>query len=221
MAIVHHRRAPMLCPPLPPTLNITPAVHYFGTPVALISTVDETGHANLTPMSSVWALGDRLVLGLSDSSQGAQNLLRTREAVVNLPGPHQYAAVEAIARTTGRHPVPEYKRAMGYCHEPDKFALAGFSAVPATKVQPPRVAECPLQLEVRLIDARPATQIDGEDRPGFLLFETQVLLTHAHADIVHAGSSHIDTARWSPLLYVYRHYFGAGERLGRNFRAQT
>ena len=33
--------------------------------------------------------------------------------------------------------------------------------------------------------------------------------------------SHIDTARWSPLLYVFRHYFGTGKRLARNFRAET
>jgi hypothetical protein len=44
---------------------------------------------------------------------------------------------------------------------------------------------------------------------------------HAHAEIVLEGTQHVDTARWGPLLYVFRHYFGTGDRLGRNFRAET
>ena len=35
------------------------------------------------------------------------------------------------------------------------------------------------------------------------------------------GTQHVDTQRWSPLLYVFRHYFGTGQRLGKNFRAQS
>ncbi len=38
--------------------------------------------------------------------------------------------------------------------------------------------------------------------------------------IVVPGTSHIDTARWSPLLYVFRHYFGTGPDLGRTFKSE-
>jgi hypothetical protein len=44
---------------------------------------------------------------------------------------------------------------------------------------------------------------------------------HAHEAITHAGSQHIDVARWKPLIYLFRHYLGVGEPVGRNFRAQT
>lgn len=37
--------------------TIEPKILYFGTPVALITTVDGDGKANIGPMSSVWALG--------------------------------------------------------------------------------------------------------------------------------------------------------------------
>jgi len=204
-------------------LAIRPSVLYFGTPVALVTTLDERGAANITPMSSAWALGDRLVLGLSGESQGCINLQRSGEAVVNLPDPALHAAVERIARTTGRHPVPGYKQAMGYRHEADKFELAGFTRRASHRIAPPRIAECPLQLETRLLHARsaaPGTADDAED-PGFLVIELEVLEVHAHADVVLDGTQHVDTARWSPLLYVFRHYFGTGERLGRNFRAET
>ena len=201
-------------------LRIRPSILYFGTPVALVTTLDEDATANITPMSSVWALGDRLVLGLSGESQGCINLVRSGEAIVNLPDPSLHAAIEKIARTTGRRPVPAYKRAIGYRHEADKFGLAGFTRVPSHEVAPPRIGECPIQVETRLLHARSATLGHDED-PGFLVIELEVLQVHAHASIVLEGTQHVDTARWSPLLYVFRHYFGTGDRLGRNFRAET
>lgn len=204
-------------------ITIHPSVLYFGTPVALVTTLDGDGVANITPMSSAWALGDRLVLGLSGESQGCINLVRSGEAVVNLPDPSLHDAVERIARTTGRNPVPDYKQAMGYRHEADKFDLAGFTRCPSRRIAPPRIAECPLQLETRLLHARGATPGPADDAndPGFLVIELEVIEVHAHADVVLDGTQHVDTARWSPLLYVFRHYFGTGGRLGRNFRAET
>jgi flavin reductase (DIM6/NTAB) family NADH-FMN oxidoreductase RutF len=207
---------------LPATRVITPSVLYFGTPVVLLSTVDAQGHANLTPLSSAWALGDRVVLGLAGASQGCRNLLASGEAVINLPGPGQQAAVEALAPTTGRHPVPGYKQAMGYRFEADKFALAGLTAAPSQCVAPPRVADCPLQLEARLLAAHGASALDGaQGDPQFMSLELRVLRVHAHEAITLPGTQHVDTASWSPLLYVFRHYFGTGPRLGRNFRAET
>lgn len=202
-----------------PSRPIRPSILYFGTPVALLSTMDAQGGVNITPMSSAWALGDRLVLGLGNRSQGCENLMRQREAVVNLPGPAQWQAVEAIAATTGRAPVPVDKAAMGYRHEADKFALGGLTPVDSMTVKPPRIAECPLQIEVRCVAVHAATVL-GDDDPSFKLIEVRALQVHAHEDIVLPGTEHVDTARWSPLLYVFRHYFGTGGRLGRNFRAQ-
>ena len=43
-----------------PTIKFTtiePTILYFGTPVALVTTLDSEGKANIGPMSSVWALG--------------------------------------------------------------------------------------------------------------------------------------------------------------------
>lgn len=202
------------------SIGITPSVLYFGTPVALISTTNARGKANISPMSSVWALGDRLILGLATASQGCENFLLNLEAVVNLPGPAQCSAVEALAPTTGRDPVPDYKRAMGYRHEPDKFSLAGLTPTPSSKVAPPRIGECPIQVEVRLLRAHEATTLEDGD-PEFMLIEAKVLQVHAHEDIVIPGTQHINTERWGPLLYVFRHYFGTGQRLARNFRAET
>lgn len=204
----------------PSSRIIHPSILYFGTPVVLISTQNADGHVNLSPMSSAWALGDRIVLGMGTAGKGCRNLMQTGEAVINLPGPDLHEAVEAIAATTGCVEVPQYKIAMGYRHEADKFGAAGLTALPSQLVRPPRVAECPLQLEVRLLAAHHGSVVDG-DSGDYVTLEMQVLRVHAHEAILLKGKDHIDTSRWSPLLYVFRHYFGTGTKLGKNFRAET
>ena len=45
-------------------LTREPAILYFGTPVVLISTLNPDGSANLAPMSSIFWLGWRCMIGL-------------------------------------------------------------------------------------------------------------------------------------------------------------
>ncbi|HZR35414.1 MAG TPA: flavin reductase family protein [Nevskia sp.] len=197
------------------SIPIQPRIFYYGTPVALITTLNPDGTPNISPMSSSFALGDRVVLGMSEGGQGLDNLRRTGECVINLPSAAQHGAVERLAPTTGRAPVPEDKRAIGYRHVADKFGCAGLTPLRSEQVAPPRIAECPLQLEARLVAAHA-----GGPPPQFTILETCVLRTHAHRDIVVEGTQHIDTGRWQPLLYVFRHYFGTGPRLARTFKAE-
>src|ERR1700753_2030712 len=89
--------------------TIEPKILYFGTPVALISSLNEDGSPNLAPMSSFWALGWTIVLGISAESQTIENLRRTPDCVVNLPSPEMWHAVERLAPLTGRKPVPHDK----------------------------------------------------------------------------------------------------------------
>jgi flavin reductase (DIM6/NTAB) family NADH-FMN oxidoreductase RutF len=207
--------------PLPRHRVIQPRILYFGTPVALLSTLQPDGSANLSPFSSVWALDDRLIVGLGLLGQGLANLQRTREAVVNLPSPALWAQVERLAPTTGSDPVPEPKRELGYRFEPDKFTRAGLTPLPSDTVSPPRVAECPLQLEARLLEVRMSALVPGQAEPGFATAELQVTRVHAHEDVTVPGTHHVDPERWGPLLYVFRHYVGGGAPLGRNFRAES
>lgn len=193
---------------------IEPSILYFGTPVVLLTTENEDGSFNLAPMSSAWALGRILVLGLGSAGQTAQNLRSRPDLVINLPSPDQWPAVERLAPLTGRTPVPAGKRDV-FRFEHDKFAAAGLRPEPSELVRPPRVAECPLQLEARAAEVRP-------DASGaFLIIEAHVVKIHADPRIVVTGSQHIDPAAWSPLIYNFRHYYGLGPELGHSFRSQT
>lgn len=195
---------------------ITPSVLYPGTPVVLMTTLNEDGSANISPLSSFWALGDRVVLGIGEQGQGCSNFLTRGECVLNFADASQAAQVEAIARATARTPVPEPKRAMGYVHVPDKFALGGFSRVDSVQVAPPAIAECPLQVEVALLAShRPS----GTQDQGFMIVEGRICRVHAHEAITVAGTQHIDVQRWTPLIYLFRHYVGTTTPVARNFRA--
>ena len=207
---------------MPRTLSIRPSTLYFGTPVVLITTRNPDGSTNITPMSSAWALADRVVIGLAGGGQGLANLRREHECVLNLAGQAMHEAVERLAPTSGCNPVPAWKEATGYRHEADKFTLAGWHAVPSLDVAPPRIAEAPLQLETRLhsTEARPIPAWHG-NAEGYAMLELEVCRVHAHADIVIPGTSHIDTTRYQPLFYVFRHYYGRGTELGRTFKAEA
>src|SRR5215471_16095965 len=123
-----------------------PAILYLGTPVVVISTVNEDGSYNLAPMSSAFWLGWRCLLGLDASSKTPQNMLRTGECVLNLPSEAQVTGVNRLALTTGSNPVPPRKVSRGYRYEPDKFGISGFTAQPSQTIAAPRILECPVQL---------------------------------------------------------------------------
>ncbi|MFC8732620.1 flavin reductase family protein [Luteimicrobium sp. NPDC057192] len=190
---------------------IDPAILYFGTPVVLLSTLDAGGHANLAPMSSVFWLGKTAVLGLGARSQTALNLEATGECVLNLPSSAQVDAVDRIALTTGRDPVSARKSAAGYRHEPDKFGRAGLTPVPSDTVAPPRVAQCPVNLEARLVHTHPLERDDPEEAGSVVAFEVRVTRVHVHEDVRMAGTAHrVDPDRWRPLLMSFQRFYGLG-----------
>jgi len=193
--------------------SLTPSILYFGTPVVLISTLNENGSVNLAPMSSAWALGYTVVLGLGAASKTVENLKRTQECVLNFPSDRLWQAVERLAPLTGKDPVPASKAAQ-FRYEQEKFAAAGLTPLASECVAPPRVAECPLQFEARVQTIRPFHQADSA-----YIVEVEVLRVRAHLSVI-KGECHINPAAWHPLIYNFRHYFGLGTALGKTFRAE-
>lgn len=189
--------------------RIEPGILYFGTPVVLISSRNEDGSANLAPMSSAFWLGWRGVLGLGVRSKTSQNMLQTGECVLNLPSDALAPQVDRLALTTGSNPVPPRKIERGYRHEADKFGRAGLTPVASETVSPPRVAECPVNLEAVVESAHPI----GEDG-ATMTFEVRVLRVHVHEDIRLAGTTdRIDPDRWRPLITSFQQLYGLGPRV--------
>jgi len=197
--------------------KITPPILYVGTPVALITTVDDKGNANIGPMSSAWALGWAFVLGLGCTSKTFQNLVSQKQCVINFPASHLFTHVEKIAHLTGANPVPDEKKEQ-YQYSSDKFTAGNFSSIPSENVIPPRIAECPIQLEAVFKDVWYITGNGGE-YPDTAAVCVQVVCVHAAEELV-VKDNHIDPAKWDPLIYNFRHYQGLGPDLGKTFKAK-
>lgn len=190
--------------------TIDPTILYFGTPVALISTLNPDGSANLAPMSSAWWLGWTCMLGLGQGGQTSDNLIRTRECSINLPSEDLVTHVDRLALTTGKDPVPDRKRAWGYRFEPDKFGIAGLTPAESQVVKPPRVLECPVQMEGIVEHHRPFGKNVAAN-----VFEVHIVKLHVEDSLlIHGkGRPHIDPLRWRPLMMSFCRFFGISGEL--------
>lgn len=194
--------------------TIEPSILYFGTPVVLISTLNEDGTYNLAPMSSVFWLGWRCMLGLVTYSKTPQNMLRTGECVLNLPSINEVTAVNRLALTTGSNPVPEFKKHMGYRHESDKFELADLTPVASETVAPPRVLECPVQLEAVVVATHRLADEDVSQRGFITCFEVRIQRVHMEESMMMDGKpDQIDPDKWRPLIMSFQKFYGLGPEL--------
>jgi flavin reductase (DIM6/NTAB) family NADH-FMN oxidoreductase RutF len=185
---------------------------YFGTPVAIVSSLNSDGTTNIAPMSSAWALGNCYTLGIQSTAHTAANVQDRPDIVINLPDAGMWQSVERLAPLTGAPHVPPSKQEQ-FRYSSNKFEEAGLTPGPSDVVRPSRILECPVQIEARVIDL--STWQDGTA----LTARAEVIRVHAHPNIVHPGTSHINIRTWTPLLYTFRHYIASGEELGKTFRA--
>ena len=197
-----------------PHIVSEPSILYFGTPVVLISTQNEDGSANLAPMSSAFQLGWRGILGLSAVSKTTENMIRTGQCVLNLASVDNVAAVNRLACLTGSNPVPAAKVAKGYTHERNKFEIAGLTPVPSLIVAPPRVLECPVQMEAVVAAKHDLMQDDEVARGRIVTFEVRMTRIHLHPDILMDGfANRVDPDKWRPLIMSFQRYYGLGDEV--------
>ncbi len=186
-----------------------PAILYFGTPVVLISTMSADGTPNIAPISSVFWLGWRCIIGIGAASKTTENLNRTGECVLNLPSHNEVGAVDRLARTTGSNPVPASKHARGYVFEPDKFGLAGLTPVDSLTIGAPRARECPVHMEA-VVAARHGISKDTPLLRGAInIFELRVQRVHVRPDLLLDGDpNRIDPDKWNPLIMSFQKFYG-------------
>lgn len=191
-----------------------PSILYFGTPVVLVSTCNADGTYNLAPLSSVFWLGWRCVIGISAFSQTTQNIRRTGECVLNLPSVREAAAVNRLARTTGTWPVPEGKKQKGYRFEPDKFGVAELTPVAAETVAAPRVHECPVQLEASVECIHELAANDPLLQGKIVTIELCIQRVFLEESIVMNGQpNRVDPDKWRPLIMSFQQFYGLGEQV--------
>ena len=195
-------------------VEIRPAIHYWGTPVVLVSTLNEDGTTNVAPMSSAWWLGWSCMLGLDASSRTIENLRRHPECVLNLADAALAGAVDRLALTTGSASVPIHKRALGYRSVADKLGHAALTSEPSLDVRPARIAECAVQLECVVESVRPFARADPRMSVAACAVEVRIVRAHADRALLVSGEpDRIDAAKWRPLVMSFRRLFALGDEV--------
>jgi len=124
------------------------------------------------------------------------------------------AAVNRLACLTGSNPVPPVKLARGYTHERYKFETAGLTAIPSLTVAPPRVFECPVQMEAVVAAKHNLMEDDDVARGKIVTFEVRVTRVHIHPDILMDGlPNRVDPNKWRPLMMSFQRFYGLGEEV--------
>jgi hypothetical protein len=106
----------------------------YPTPAGLVTAVDGDGNPNIITLGEIYNLSIRkpviVGLGIAPERYSHRLLCQCREVVVNLPTAAILEKVLACGKVSGRDAR-------------DKFALAGLTPLPAQRVKPPLIAECP------------------------------------------------------------------------------
>jgi flavin reductase (DIM6/NTAB) family NADH-FMN oxidoreductase RutF len=178
-----------------PKRSVKPFRPIYPTPAGLITSVADDGRANIITLGEVHnlSIAKPVIVGIAIARPRHSHGLirRSGEFVVNLPTTSMLRQVDRCGTTSGR--------------DVDKFEAFGLTALPATRVRPPLIAECPLNLERKLLDVQEWGDHD--------LFVGEVLVEHADEAVLDAnGKLQID--RLDVLCYVHGEYWSLGERLG-------
>ncbi|KIW34141.1 uncharacterized protein PV07_00937 [Cladophialophora immunda] len=190
--------------------TIQPAIFYWGTPVVLITTRNPDGTSNIGPMSSVFWLGNRCMLGLGACSQTTINLLREEECVLNLPSDDMIPQVNALARTTGSKEIPKVKVMLGYRYDKDKFKTSGLTPMKSELVRPDRIKECPVQMEAELAGYHEMmSSLPGKVKGFTLAIEVKVKRTYVEEKLRLPGhENRINPDVWRPMIMSFQHLYG-------------
>jgi flavin reductase (DIM6/NTAB) family NADH-FMN oxidoreductase RutF len=148
--------------------QVTPHRPVHPTPAALITSVDEEGNANIITLGEAFnvSIEGPVILGIAIHNVQRRDshaiISRTGEFVVNLP---TAAIVKAV-------------RYCGSVHgnDVDKFAESGLTPVPAAKVKPPLIAECPINIECKLLSVQSVGDHD--------LFLGEAVAQHINEDVL-------------------------------------
>jgi flavin reductase (DIM6/NTAB) family NADH-FMN oxidoreductase RutF len=168
---------------------------------AVVSTIDMNRSPLLSAVVPVVIYGLRLTLDLPWQSTTANNLMRTGECVINLPGTETISVIEGLARTVtsiSKNFDFSFSRAV-VC---GTLTPAHMTLVPSENISALRALECPMQLEARIdgsIDAMEYERIVPLDKS--VTFGLNVLRVHLDPSVVLCD---VHPNMWTPLMTCLR-----------------
>ena len=166
----------------------------YPTPAGLVTSCDADGKPNIITLGEVFnlSISSPVVVGLAIAPQrySHQLIRQSGEFVVNLPTAAIFEKVVQCGSASGR--------------DIDKFEAFGLTPMPAQKVRPPLIAECPVNLECLVVGFKSCGDHD--------LFEGRVLVQHVDEGMLNADGS-IAVEKLDGFAFVLGQFWSFGRLL--------
>ncbi len=173
-----------------------PATDLIPTPVVLVTTQGREGPPNIVTLAWVGVVSSDpplVGIGVRPERHSYRLLRETWEFCVNIPHRDMVREVDVCGVVSGK--------------DTDKFSLTGLEAEKASKVHPPLIRQCPINLECRVIRTL--------DLGSHTLFIGRVLTVH-HDEAILDDRGRVSLSRLTPLAYCpgVHDYRALGEKVG-------
>ena len=166
----------------------------YPIPVVLVTCLDKAGQPNVITVSWIGTVASTppcLAIGVRPHRYSHAAIKEQREFVVNIPNRELLSAVDYCGRMS-RHRTS------------DKFAETGLTPAPASQVASPLIAECPVNIECRLIHSL--------ELGSHTLFVGQILAVHVDEELLDERGF-IDYSEAQAIAYLGNEYWSLGQPL--------
>ena len=168
----------------------------YPTPAGLVVSIDAEGKPNIITLGEIFNLSIRnpVWVGIAvHKARYSYNLIKEQgEFTVNLPTATMVSEVRGCGSCSGRDGI-------------DKFARFNLTPIPSKYVKPPIIAECPVNLECKVLGFHHVGDHD--------LFIGEVLLEHLDEDKVNVKGER-DESKLDPLIWLGVGFYRLGEKIG-------
>ena len=170
----------------------------YPSPAALISCATEAGVPNIISLAEVFniSINNPVIIGIAirEATYSHGIISKTKEFVINLPSTGLMEAVDRCGSVSGRTGI-------------DKFSSFGLTPLKATKVSPPIIAECPMNIECVVTSI---TKIGDHD-----LILGEVVAVHVDDDTLDSEGNP-DVAKLDGIAYLRSEYWSLGKKLEKH-----
>lgn len=177
-------------------VSLTPATALFPAPAVLVTVGDAAGKSNVVTLAWAGVVNSQppmVGISIRPGRYSAELLKEIGEFVVNVPDQRLLWAVDRCGMVSGR--------------DMDKWDASTLTPVPAEKVRPPLVSQCPINMECVVRQVIPLGSHD--------LYLGEVVALHVDESALDENGR-IDGKRLSPIAYVAAEYWSLRERLERH-----
>jgi len=173
----------------------TPFRPVYPSPAGLIVSVDENNKPNVMTAGEVFniSLKDPCIIGIAlrKATYTHGLICKSKEFTVNFPTVAILDKMDLVGFLSGRDGI-------------DKFKEAGLTQLSSERVSSPIIAECPVNLECKMLSV---TEVGDHD-----LFLGEVLMMHVDEDKLDE-SGHVDIDKVDGFAFAEWGYYPLGKKL--------